>query len=103
MAQQHDKVPPHVKFSKFGRLSIKGQTAVQRLMDAQEAAEERATGLEKIVLMAQLGPITVQSAGVHHKEEKGKELKMYQVYTVHTKQGADKSVEVHVRLCPHKK
>lgn len=97
MGDEKSVEPPHVILEKYGLLHVNCQSIVLKLIADKEAAEERASGLEQIVVRAQAQPIAVQSAGVRVHRDK-KVLKFYAVYNVKAPQNRDTNNTVLVRI-----
>ena len=97
MADKDRVQPPHELLQEHGLQDTKCQGAILKLLAEKEAAEERARGLNEIVLCAQLEPVEIQNEGIHI-DRKGKGAKIYTVYTIYFPQSGKKEKRVHVRL-----
>ena len=97
MANKDLVQPPHELLREHGLQDTNYQGAILKLLAQKEAAEERATGLNEIVLCAQLEPIEIKNNGIYI-DRKGKGAKIYEVYTINFPESGQKEKKVHVRL-----
>ena len=97
MAEEKTVDPPHLILKKYGLESANCQAALMKLIADKEAAEERARGMEQIIIRAQTQPILVQSAGVR-VDQGGSSMKLYAVYNIMTPQDGGTKTTIQVRL-----